>query len=347
MSWPRVHFLETCDDVSGGNAKTPLTEVTSDGSLPIVDQGASPIAGYVNELARIHKSDLPVIVFGDHTRRLKFVDFPFGMGADGVKVLKARKGVDAKFLFRYLESVQIPSNGYSRHFKFLKEIEVPLPPLADQCRIAAILDRADTLRAKRRESMRILETIVSSTYNEMFGAQSEFGLPGSMVPLGELVTFRSGKFLPAKAMAEAGKFPVFGGNGVNGYHDEYMFEDRQIVLGRVGAYCGCVHLTPVRSWVTDNALVVAPNVEDLDLDFLAIALTQAELNQYSSQSGQPLISGSRIGKVMVPVPPIDIQHAFAARIERVGSLRAANRAHLAELDALFASLQHRAFSGER
>jgi len=69
-----------------------------------------------------------------------------------------------------------------------------------------------------------------------------------------LIKLKSGEFLPATEMAETGTFRVFGGNGINGYHDQYMFEGRQIIIGRVGVYCGCVHVSPPRSWVTDNAL---------------------------------------------------------------------------------------------
>jgi len=164
--------------------------------------------------------------------------------------------------------------------------------------------------------------------------------------LGELIKLRSGEFLPAAAMVKSGKFPVYGGNGINGYHDRFLYNDPQIVIGRVGAYCGCVHVCPAQSWVTDNAMCVSERKADVELEYLAYSLKLANLNQYASQSGQPLVSGSRIYPVEILVPPVALQQEFERRIMVVEKLKAAHRTSLAELDALFAALQHRAFRGE-
>ena len=80
-------------------------------------------------------------------------------------------------------------------------------------------------------------------------------------------------------------YPVLGGNGINGWHDEYLFEDSKVVVGRVGVYCGCVHISPPQSWITDNALYVAEQGSRLAFVYLVHALTHAKLNQYASQSG--------------------------------------------------------------
>ena len=111
--------------------------------MPVVDQGQSLVAGFVNDLSSACKVELPVIVFGDYTRALKYVDFAFAMGADGTKILVPAVESDVKYLYYALKSLNIRSAGYSRHFKFLKEKRIPFPPLAEQKRIAAILDAAD------------------------------------------------------------------------------------------------------------------------------------------------------------------------------------------------------------
>ena len=82
------------------------------------------------------------------------------------------------------------------------------------------------------------------------------------------------------------------------------------------------------------------------MEYLAFALTEARLNQYASQSGQPLISGARLSPIQLLVPPIALQQTFATRIQAIEALKTTHRAALAELDALFPSLQHRAFAGE-
>lgn len=117
--WPTLPFDEAVEDASGGNIKTKQNDYAEVGEFPIVDQGKALIAGYTDDEAALCKVPLPVVIFGDHTRCLKFVDFPFGMGADGVKVLKPKAGLDAKFLYHYLRQIKLPDGGYDRHFKYL------------------------------------------------------------------------------------------------------------------------------------------------------------------------------------------------------------------------------------
>jgi len=157
---------------------------------------------------------------------------------------------------------------------------------------------------------------------------------------------KSGDFLPASELALGGTFPVLGGNGINGYHDRYMFEERQIVIGRVGVYCGCVHVAPPNSWITDNALYVSERDPALRFEYLVHALTHAHLNQFASQSGQPLISGSRVYTVAILVPSKELQMLFEDRIASVNAIERACDAGRSTLDRLFASLQYRAFRGE-
>ena len=77
---------------------------------------------------------------------------------------------------------------------------------------------------------------------------------------------------------------VYGGNGINGYHNSFMFEEPRIVLGLVGVYCGIVHLTRARAWVTDNALYVHTFIQPVDTTYLVAALKTANLNQYAGRS---------------------------------------------------------------
>ncbi len=107
-----------------------------------------------------------------------------------------------------------------------------------------------------------------------------------------------------------GNIPVYGGNGITGYHDEYMFEKSLIVIGRVGAYCGTVHKTEKQSWITDNALYVAEKSDLISELYLEWSLKMANLNQYSSQAGQPLISGGRIYPIEINIPPVKLQEKF-------------------------------------
>ena len=169
MSFQELPFLDVFKDASGGNVKTRKTEFLEEGEIPVVDQGQRLVAGFVNDRSRICKAKPPVIVFGDHTRAFKYVDFEFAMGADGTKVLVPKVESDTKYLYYALTAMEVPAAGYSRHYKFLKQTKVPLPPLAEQKRIAGILDAADALRVKRREALAQLDTLIQSTFLDMFG----------------------------------------------------------------------------------------------------------------------------------------------------------------------------------
>ncbi|WP_224993048.1 restriction endonuclease subunit S [Acinetobacter pittii] len=170
MTFPLRKFTDIVQDKSGGNKKLPQEFFLIDGRYPVIDQSKKFIAGYINDQEYLLKStDLPVVIFGDHTKAIKFVDFPFAMGADGVKVLKPKDECDTKYLYHYLRYAKIPDAGYSRHYKFLKELEIPLPPLAEQRRIAAILDKADELRQKRSQAIEKLDQLLQATFIDMFG----------------------------------------------------------------------------------------------------------------------------------------------------------------------------------
>jgi type I restriction enzyme S subunit len=132
MGWDKVKFRDIVADETGGNIKTLQSDYLSSGKYPIVDQGQEQIGGYTNEADRVCKAELPVTVFGDHTKCFKFIDFPFCLGADGTKILKSKGQVDDLYLFYAIQKIHIPDAGYSRHFKYLKDGEISLPDLQHQ-----------------------------------------------------------------------------------------------------------------------------------------------------------------------------------------------------------------------
>ena len=226
------------------------------------------------------------------------------------------------------------------------EHEAPLPAPKEQSRIVELLDEADRLRRLRREADAKAARILPTLFLKMFGdpATNPKGL--AKKPLGNLIKVRSGNFLPAKDMAVAGVFPVYGGNGVSGYHDSFMFEERKIVLGRVGAYCGVVHFSAPNSWITDNALYVSEKLEPFEDHYLIAALEQANLNQYAGRAGQPLISGSRIYPIEILVPPESMQQAFSKSVASLLELDQSRASATTHLDQLWDVLMSRAFSGQ-
>ena len=261
--------------------------------------------------------------------------------------------VHAAYLLRYLKSPRALAsyagmgNGTverrrSISFDALSRLEIDLPALEEQQRIAALLDQVDELRAKRRRTLALLNELRESLFRSLLNAAES---PYAVVKVRELVRLRSGKFLPSKAMVTRGAVPVYGGNGVNGRHNVAMYEEPRIIIGRVGAHCGSVHVTAAKSWVTDNALICDWDENVMLLGYLAHALRYAKLNQYAATTDLRQISARRIGELPLVVPPMRIQELYVHNSYEVGKLLAHAEADLAKLDELFASLQHRAFTG--
>lgn len=260
---------------------------------------------------------------------------------------------DTRYVYRALEA-KVPeligqaSGGAQPNIsqEKIRKLRIPLPPLDEQKRIAAILDKADALRRKRRQALALLESLTQSIFLEMFGDPVSNPKGIHKTTLGELIRVKSGNGLTSAEMDDSGEHPVYGGNGINGYHSEYMFDEPQIVIGRVGVYCGAVHITKPMSWVTDNALYVAERRNDLIITYLAVALRMANLNQYAGRAAQPLVSGSRIYPVEVLVPDTMLQLKFEEDLYSISRRSEQLTRSMIGLNSLFASLQHRAFTGQ-
>lgn len=225
-------------------------------------------------------------------------------------------------------------------------LDVPLPPLPDQRRIAAILDQADALRAKRREALAQLDSLTQSIFIEMFGDISispKFNL-GS---IRAFVDANSGKSAKSVLSAERTDIPIYGGNGINGWATNALYEHPVLIFGRVGQQCGNAFMTEGSSWVTDNAIVVQiSDSSKLNPVFVLHAFQGSNFSNRVKHLDLPFINQGMILDNPIPIPPLIVQQTFANRIQTVEALKVSHRASVTELDILFASLQHRAFRGE-
>ncbi len=138
--------------------------------------------------------------------------------------------------------------------------------------------------------------------------------------LGDLVRISSGDGLTASQMDKNGTIPVYGGNGINGYHSKFNLEKETIVIGRVGYYCGCVHLTKKVAWVTDNAFVVSYSEDNIYRDFLIYLLKWADLGKQQFAGSQPVISGHRVYPKLIPLPPYTEQIHIVNKIDELNQL---------------------------
>lgn len=373
MNITRMPFDEVFADESGGNIKTPQSEYLREGRFPVIDQGKTFIAGYVDDEARVCGEGKAAIIFGDHTRCVKYIDRPFCMGADGVKVLRPKIEANLKYLYYYLKQLNLPDAGYDRHFKYLKRTEVVLLPLPEQRRIAAILDQADALRAKRREALAQLDRLTQAIFVEMFGDPVTNPKEWPLIPTGLLSDVQGGLQVTSARSALPVEVPYL---RVANVHRGYLqmdeiktiratpaevkrtllaVNDLLVVeghgnpeeIGRSALWTGqidpCIHQNHLIRVRFDSARVVPV--------FACAYLNSPGGRQYLLRSGKTTsglntISVSNVRGTPVALPPIDLQQSFAAHANAVERMRVAHKAALADLDALFTSLQHRAFRGE-
>lgn len=158
-NWCWLKLVESFDNHTSSKKKIQQKDYLAKGKLAVVDQGQELIGGYTNDAEKSYSGVLPIVIFGDHTRCVKFVDFPFAQGADGVKVLRSKPFYLPKAFYYALQSVNIPNLGYRRHFPLFNKFSIPLPPFAEQQRI---VDRIESLFSKLDEAKEKAQAVVDS-----------------------------------------------------------------------------------------------------------------------------------------------------------------------------------------
>lgn len=167
--WDVFNFEKVILDDTKNGTKIKKENYLEQGLHPVIDQSQHQIAGYRNTGDGLY-NNIPAIIFGDHTRVIKYIDTPFFLGADGVKLLKSKKdNVSYKYLYYFFIKNKVANTGYNRHFKWLKELVIPLPPLEAQKKIAKTLDTAAELLSMRKQQLSELDNLIKSTFYNMFG----------------------------------------------------------------------------------------------------------------------------------------------------------------------------------
>jgi type I restriction enzyme S subunit len=242
---------------------------------------------------------------------------------------------------------------------------IPLPSLAEQRRIAAILDRADDLRRKRREALALLQSVNRVIFLQMFGDPIANNLAWPIVRLGELGSLDRGvsKHRPRNDPALlGGPYPLIQTGEVtnsDGYIRDFTSTYSELGLRQgklwprgtlcitIAANIGKTAILAFDACFPDSVVGFVPKT-DVRTEFVQqwLAFVQPTLERDAPQFAQKNINLAILRELKVIRPPLDLQGVFAARIAEIDKLKAHHRAHLARLDALFASLQHRAFRGE-
>ncbi len=288
------------------------------------------------------------------------------------------KKVDATYLCRFLKSpkalAQYPQLGKGSverrraiSFERLSKLEIPLPSLAEQRRIAEVLDKAEALRAKRRAALAQLDSLTQFLFLDLFGdpVANPKGWPRGT--LGEVATFVGGG-TPSRARPEFFEGTICWATSKD-MKSEFL-DDTQEHITNEAIQQSATNLVPagtalivVKSKILAHSLPIAiarvPTCfgqdlkgmtvsERADVGFVTAALRCGKrwLLERTRGLNTEGLTLDHLRAFPLPIPPLDLQHEFARRVAAVEKLKTAQRAALAELDALFASLQHRAFRGE-
>lgn len=165
---PLSYFLDSKNKFSLGQIKRE--DYQTNGDFPIIDQSQEFIAGYSDEEDLVYSGNLPVIVFGDHTRIFKYVDFKFIQGADGIKILKPNEEiVNPKFFYYLLSKIGVPSRGYNRHFSILQKQKYPLIPKSEQDKIVSKIEPIENKIKELKAQIIEPQEIINKVFAREFG----------------------------------------------------------------------------------------------------------------------------------------------------------------------------------
>ena len=332
------------------------------GKFPVIDQGQNEIAGWTDDESLVIAEDLPYVVFGDHTRAFKYVDAPFALGADGTQLLKPSAEYCPRFFYYACLQLDLPSRGYNRHYTFLKEKSLPLPPKPEQQKIAAVLWKMQRAVATQDRLIAATRDLKQSAMQHLFThglrgeplKDTEIGpipLSWAAIKGAELFKLTSGSLRPKELSSVATvekPYPVLGGNGVMGYADSFLIDqDKVIVIGRVGEYCGATHLASGKVWITDNALYVKQWIfESANADFVSQYLAHYDLNRFKRQAGQPLVTQGTINELLFALPATDEQRDIAAALATIDRKLAHHQRKRATLNDLFQTTLHQLMTAQ-
>ncbi len=372
-NWKYLQFEDVFVDVSKRGKKIPKSDYLSEGRFPIIDQGQKYVAGYSNSSEKLY-SDVPALIFGDHTRIIKYVDVPFFLGADGVKLLKSKlSDVDYKFLYYVLSQLHIIDTGYNRHFKYLKEQIIPLPPLDEQKRIADVLDKASELIKKRKEQIRLMDELAKSLFIEMFGDPVENPMGWDVKKLGDLLSDspQNGLYKPSSSYANGDEgTPIL---RIDAFYDGkitdlsqlkrlhcneneiilYSLEEGDIVINRVNSmeYLGKCAYIPVlcESTVFESNMMRLKIQRDILHPRYAVFLLCSKFIQQQIMShakkavNQASINQTDVMDFNFHIPPLSLQNEFADRINVIEQQKALLQNGLAKMETAYKALMQEYF----
>jgi type I restriction enzyme S subunit len=274
---------------------------------------------------------------------------------DITALIPDKSKLDAGYLVHFLRTKKPHFLGHARGATIqgitrnvVSDLSIPLPPLTEQRRIAAILDQADALRAKRREALAQLDSLTQSIFIEMFGDPVSNPRGWKQENLEHFFQFRTGK-LDSNAAVANGAYPFFTCAKEDSQIDTFAFDCEALLLAGNNATAdySVKHYKGKFNAYQRTYVITLKNQEN-SYQYAAFFLENhlLELKRMSKGSGTKYLTLGLLNQIRIPVPPVELQCRFVTRLAELHRIRTMFKTSLLELDSLFASLQHRAFQGE-
>ena len=346
-------------DCTSQGTKIPKDKYLITGKNIVIDQGQNVIAGYTNLEDGLFE-DVPAIIFGDHTRIIKYVDHPFFLGADGVKLLKSkRKDANYKYLYYALKNAKIPDTGYNRHFKWLKEIEIEYPNAERQADIVKVLDNISSIITNRKAELEELEKLIKARFVEMFGDPKKNNK--NLVSIGSIGHLNSGG-TPSRGKPEyfQGNIKWFTAGELNSLYlgdtiehisedglknsSAKLFKKGTLMIGMYDTAAFKMGILTEDSASNQACANLEPN-DNYDVIWLYYVFSILKPLYLNERQGvrQQNLSLTKIKNLQFPAAPFDKQKKFADFVREVDKSKVAVQKSLDETQLLFNSLMQKYF----
>lgn len=377
MNLDSISFEDAVTSRGSGAKGLPKSEWISDGKYPVIGQGSQFIEGWTNRKDLLITPNPSLVLYGGHTRRTKYVDFPFVLGPN-VKVLEAKSPLilNHHYLFYFLFGLQIKSRGYADHFTEVKRASIPLHTFDDQIRIVYLLGKVQTLIDQRKQHLQQLNELLKSVFLEMFGDPLRNEMKWDKKVFDDLlVNIDSGKSPKCEARsASEDEWGVLKLGAVTkctynelenkalpknvapSINSEVKVGD--LLFSRKNTYelvAACAYVFATRPKLLMPDLIfrfVFRDDSGINPIYIWKLLT-AESQRKSIQSmaggaagSMPNISKANLRKVLLPIPPLPLQDRFAVIVKKVEGIKSYYQKSLTDLESLYATLSQQAFNGE-
>ena len=298
--------------------KLNRSEYKQEGSIPIIDQGIDFIAGYTDESFTPVKSDT-YILFGDHSEHIKYVDFAFIQGADGLKILKPKEG-NAKYIYYAFINFYHKQLNYKRHWSVAKETIIPLPPLSVQQEIVRILDKFTQLEAELEAELDCRKRQYEYYRNNLLTYEEN---QVEWKTLGEIAIIGTGSRNTNEAI-ESGKYPFFVRSQEPKTINEYEFDETAIITAGDGVGVGKVfHYVSGKYALHQRAYRIVVTDENISPKFLFYYIRHNFPDYLKKKSVSSSVTSLRkpmFEKYPIFIPPLEEQNRIVAILDKFDTL---------------------------